>query len=480
MFGLGQSSFPGGIHPTPHKAETREQPIRRLPLPERLYLPLSQRFGSALEPLVAVGAKVGKGQLLASHKDPRSVPIHAPANGELVAIEQTASGPVMVLATSSDPRWGSNSASRNPFALTGDELIAAIRAAGIVGLGGAAFPTALKVDAARQRKVDLLLINGGECEPYLTCDERLMVEQAPAIVAGARLLAHASGAERVVIAVEDNKPEALAALLDAANGEVEVRQVPSLYPMGSERHLIHAVCGRLVPAGGLSLDIGVLVQNVATAAATWEAARYQRPLIERVVTVSGGAIENPANLLVPIGTRVSTLIEACGGLKGSVARLVAGGPMMGQVINNPHQIVDKGTSAILALTEGEVVPRQQANCVRCGRCVAACPMGLMPLTMAAHLKHQDLDGARAAGLDHCLQCGACAYVCPSHLPLTADFRAGKAAVNARQAELRRQERARLQADMKKARLVREAEAKAAAAASRPARASRRPATKEES
>lgn len=478
-FSRHRAAFAGGIHPKDHKGLTSEQSIRTLALPELLLLPLAQRFGAPLETLVTVGQQVTMGQLLAASSDPRSVPVHAPASGQILAIDGNPGSQQISLKTSDNRRWGEAPLSGNPFTLDSDTIIQRIRNAGIVGLGGAAFPTALKVASARSKQCDLLLLNGGECEPYLTCDDRLMREYAAEIVAGARLLARAAAISQVVIAVEDNKREALSALQDAVSAAAEVRvaMVPSLYPMGSERHLIHTVSSRLVPPGGLSLDVGVLVQNVATARAVYHAVRFGRPLIDRVITVSGGAISQPANLRVPLGVRISELINACGGLRADAARLVNGGPMMGQVISNPHQPISKSTSGILALTQAEVQSGASAACIRCGRCVAACPMSLLPLTMHASARAGDLDGARAAGLDHCLMCGACAYVCPSHLPLTGVFRAARASHTANQQELKRQERARLQAQMKKERLLREAQAreaaKAAAAAAKPARSSRR-------
>lgn len=480
-FSRHRAPFAGGIHPQDHKALTSERPIRKLPLPELLLLPLAQRFGAPLQLRVRPGDSVVMGQLLASCDDHRSVPLHAPASGRILAIEGVAGQQQIQLQAEDNRRWGSDACKGDPFALDSEQIIGRIRAAGIVGLGGAAFPTALKVASARSKNCDLLLINGGECEPYLTCDDSLMRQHAAEIISGARLLARAAAISKVVIAVEDNKPAALAALQDAAShlGDVQVAQVPSLYPMGSERHLIYTISGRLVPPGGLSLDVGVLVQNVATARATYHGVRFGRPLIERLITVSGGAISEPANLRVPLGARVSDLLAACGGLKDDAARLINGGPMMGQVIRDLHQPIGKSSSAVLALTQAEVRAHSPSACIRCGRCVSACPMALQPLTMHAHARAGDLDGARAAGLDHCLMCGACAYVCPAHLPLSAVFRSARASHNAQQQELKRQERARQQAQMKKERLLREAQAreaaKAAAASAKPARTSRRPA-----
>ncbi|GAA5214874.1 electron transport complex subunit RsxC [Corallincola platygyrae] len=475
--------FNGGIHPTGYKELSQETPISTLVSPKRVYLTLQQRNGSVLTPIVKVGQHVYKGQLVAKGPSDMSVPLHSPVNGEVIEIAPYITphpsgikGATLVIENNGNPRWGVKHEPSNPFELSPETIVRRVLAAGIVGLGGAGFPTGIKLRLANQKGVHTLLINGGECEPYLTCDDRLMRENAAEIVSGVRLMCRAIGAAQAIIAVEDNKPEALQAIERASSEseEIKVQTVPSLYPMGSERHLIKAVTGQSVPPGQLSTTLGILVHNVATARAVFHAVRYQRPLIERVITVSGGAVEKPANLVVPLGTQISQIIAACGGLKMEAARIVAGGPMMGQTIPSPFVSVDKSMGGILALSQDEVRTEQTHDCVRCGRCVNACPMGLMPFQMASHSKASDFDGAKSFGLEHCLLCGACSYVCPSSIPLVQYFQHARGALNAQRAMTRKSGQARQLTEARQLRLAKEAEAKKAAkAAAKAAKSSRR-------
>ncbi|MEW6400130.1 MAG: electron transport complex subunit RsxC, partial [Bacillota bacterium] len=423
----------GGVHPTGRKELSAEHPIRVLPMPARLFVPLQQHIGAAAQVRVAVGDKVLKGQLIAGSVGMVSAPVHAPTSGTVVAIGDFPaphpSGlpvPTLTLEADGEDRWLETDVPADPFALSPEEVATRVGAAGIVGLGGAAFPSAVKLNLSRKSGVQTLIMNGGECEPYLTCDDRLMRERADEVVAGIRLIRHAVGVGTVLVGIEDNKPEAIAAMTAAARGsEVEVRAVPAMYPMGSEKQLIQALTGREVPAGGRAADIGVLVHNVGTAYAVWQAVARGRPLVSRVVTVSGGAVTAPNNLEVPIGTPVSALFEACGGFRGEPARLVLGGPMMGSQMPGTHIPVVKGTSGVLALTASEIgTPAQAASpgpCIRCSTCVRACPVGLLPLEMAARIRVGDLNAAVDLGLKDCIACGSCSYVCPSHIPLVHYF-----------------------------------------------------------
>ena len=470
MFKFSSKPFRGGIHPEGHKELTQNVPIVSSKEPRRVYLGLQQRNGFVLNAKVAVGDTVVKGQLIAKGASDMCVPLHSPVNGTVVAIQPVLSAHpsglkcnTLIIESNGDPRWGEDHSPSETESLSPEEIIQRVLDAGIVGLGGAGFPTGLKLRFARQKGVKTLLINGGECEPYLTCDDRLMRENAAEIVAGVQLMIRAISCQHAVIAIEDNKQASIDAMQSACSEheQIRVQVVPSLYPMGSERHLIKAVTQQIVPPGQLSTEIGILVHNVATARAVFYAVRYRRPLIDRVMTISGGALEKPANLTVAIGTLVPQLIADCGGLKMEAARVIAGGPMMAQVLPSPHVPIDKSVGGILALSEAEIRAEQSHDCIRCGRCVTACPMGLMPFQMAAHSPISDLDGAQHFGLDHCLLCGACSYVCPSRIPLVQFFQHARGAVNARRTMTRKSNEARQLTQARQLRLAREAEAKKA-------------------
>ncbi len=437
----------GGVHPLARKEASAARPIEFLPLPEFLFIPLLQHIGSPANPVVRLGERVRKGQLLATGQGAVSSPIHAPTSGEIVALgEHPAphpSGlpvPAITLRADGEDRWTDLDVPAEPMALAPEAIAARVGAAGIVGLGGAAFPSAVKLNVSRRSGVRTLILNGGECEPYLTCDDRLMRERAAEIVAGIQLIGRAVGASEVMVGVESNKPEAIAAMRVAASGSgVDVRAVPALYPMGSEKQLIQAMLGREVPAGGRAADIGVLVHNVGTAWAVQQALTHGRPLVRRIVTVSGGAVARPGNLEVPIGTPARALFEHCGGFSSTPARLIMGGPMMGAQIPHADVPVIKGSSGLLALTGAELGAARPAPCIRCSSCVRACPVGLLPLEMAARIRASDLDGAVDHGLKDCIACGSCSYVCPASIPLVHYFDYAKG-------ELAARERARIKQD----------------------------------
>ena len=420
----------GGIHPSPNKERSALLPIGEVPLPSRLYLPLRQHAGAECLPLVQVGDRVLKGQLLASSPSELSAPVHAPSSGRIVEI-----GPInaphpsglvtngIVLECDGEDRWIELPVPGNPFDEEPSVLAERVAEAGIVGLGGAIFPAAVKLKQGAKHEIKTVLINGSECEPYLTTDDLLMRERADAIVEGARLVQHILRAYNIVIAIEDNKPEALAAMRKASigHGAIEVVAVPALYPMGSAKQLIQEITGREVPAEGRSTSVGVLVHNVGTVYAIQQALRFGRPLISRVVTVAGGCVVNPRNMEVRIGTPVQALLDACGGLTHAPQRLLLGGPMMGSVLPSSLVPVIKGTTGVLALDRHEVPHDEAEPCIRCARCVDACPMGLMPLEMVAYTRADNLDQASEFGLRDCILCGCCSYVCPSHIPLVQYF-----------------------------------------------------------
>lgn len=467
--------FWGGVHPAGHKHLSAERPIELLPLPPRLYVPLQQHTGRAALPVVKAGDRVHKGQVIGREQGNVSAPVHAPTSGTVAAVGDFtaphASGlplPTVILDSDGEDRWLEREPPPDPFMLEPEAVAAAVGAAGVVGMGGANFPAALKLDKARQAKVHTLAVNGAECEPYMTCDDRLMRERAEAIVDGARLMLHALQASRAVIAIEDNKPEAAARMRAACqpHDHIRVAVVPARYPAGSAKQLIQLLTGLETPSGGRGTDTGVLVHNVGTAYAVHRALRHAHPLISRIVTVTGGAVTQPRNVEAPIGALVDDLLAFCGGAPDA-ARLLMGGPMMGQPLPGIRVPIVKGTNGILALTAAEAGSRVEPSpCIRCGRCVDACPMGLMPLEMAKRARCDDLGGALDFGLIDCISCGSCAYVCPSRIPLVQYFDYARGALEARQRAEQKAKETRRLLERRQARLAREERAKAEAAARR--------------
>ncbi len=462
----------GGIHPDYRKELASEQAIVVLPMPTELFIPLQQHIGAPAEALVAAGDLVKKGQMIARSQGAVSAPQHAPTSGRISAVTNApAPHPsglaqlTIILEADGRDEWAElPEPIADPFAATPQAIKDRVAASGIVGMGGAAFPSAVKLNLGIQLKLEILLINGAECEPYLTCDDRVMREHAAEVIDGARIMAHALGAPRVVVAIEDNKRQALAAMNKAAAEypNVAVIAVPVQYPMGSERHLTQAITGLETPAKKLTADLGVVVHNVATARAVHAAVRFGRPLLSRVLTVSGGAVRNPKNIEVPIGTKVAELVAFCGGFKSEPSRLVNGGPMMGQPLPSLDVPVVKGTSGILALTPAEVNDAQAGPCIRCGTCVTICPCGLSPVEMAAFIRKDKLDVAARLGVQDCVSCGSCSWICPSHIPLVHYFNYAKGMLMEQNREERKIERTKTLAEAHAIRLEQAALAKKAA------------------
>lgn len=425
--------FHGGIHPPGNKELTSARAIERMPVPERLVVPMSQHLGAPCLPAVAVGDRVARGQVIGEVEAVISALVHAPAAGEVVAVGPALT-PAGVRAASVtiavDPEQDPDAFEpfHGPLTCGGDMA----RAAGLVGMGGAAFPAAVKLQPPQHLAVDTVIINGCECEPFLTCDHRVMVEMPEKVVAGARHVRDCVAAGRCVIAVEDNKPDALEALRAAAGDDVEVVAVASRYPQGAEKQLIKTITGRSVAPGKLPVTVGCLVHNVQTAVALRDAMDDLKPLMERVVTVSG-AVARPGNYRVALGTLVSDLLDFAGGLTADAVRVIAGGPMTAQPLGDLDVPIVKGTSGIVALTAAEAAPIVEADqaCIRCGRCVDVCPALLHPYAIANYADRRIWDGCERFFALDCIECGCCSYVCPTRRPLLQLVRRGKAAVAAR-------------------------------------------------
>lgn len=433
---LGRTStFRRGIHP--HEAgggkhATGALAVENAAAPSMVAVALAQHVGAPCKPLVKPGEPVLMGQKIGMPDGFVSAAVHSPVSGIVKAIQtRTVAGGQRVNAIIIE----NNALDERDPSLMGvrdaddpAQLLEAVRDAGIVGMGGAAFPTHVKLSPPKDKPIDTVILNGAECEPFLTGDHRVMLEDAPAVIDGLRIAAKITGAKRLLIGVEDNKPDAIASLQSAAGGtDACVRVLKAKYPQGGEKQLIYALTGRRVPVGALPMDVGCVVINVSTAAAISHAVREGTPLIERVVTVTG-AVRTPKNLRVRIGVDIESVIEQCGGAGERVNKVVLGGPMMGLCAYNPHTPVTKGVSGILLMADHEKQPRP-SNCIRCGGCVSVCPMGLMPLTLYA-LSRKGLY-ARARDeqrLLSCIECGCCAYQCPARLPLVQQFRAAKGAL----------------------------------------------------
>jgi electron transport complex protein RnfC len=469
--------FSWGIHPKDRKRPAADAPVRVMPMPDRLFVPLAQHLGAPALPVALPGQKVKKGERIADPQGAVSAAIHAPTSGVVTAIGEIAAphpsgltALAVTLEADGEDEWAELAACNDPFSLDAAEIGRRVAEAGIVGLGGATFPAALKLSSAKKARVTALVINGGECEPYLSCDDRLMRDEAPAVIDGIRILLHAANAKTALVGIEDNKPEAIAAMRKAAasHSEIAIHPIPARYPMGSEKQLVLALTGREIPAGRLPADVGVAVHNVGTTKAVSEAIRLGRPLVSRLLTVNGGACGAPGNILAPVGALVEDVLTFAGGLKQPCARLVMGGPMMGMSLPHARVPVVKGTSGILALSTAETDERPQEPCIRCASCVRACPIGLLPLEMARHIEADDLKSAADIGLKDCIACGCCAYACPAHIPLAQYFAHAKGALAAEGRAKARTETARRLAQAKSARLETEAREKAEATARRKA------------
>lgn len=429
--------FHGGIHPPENKHQSTADSIADAGIPEELVLPLSQHIGAPAKPVVAEGDSVQKGQLIAEAAGFVSVPLHAPTSGTIVAIESRlvahVSGhraPCIVIAPDGKDEWLAHSGTPDYTALDKATLLEKIRSAGIAGMGGAGFPSAVKLSVKPDVNIQTLIINGTECEPYITADDILMRERADQIIAGVKILQHLVGPEETLIGVEDNKPEGIAALKAAAqNTSIEIVVFPTKYPSGGEKQLIEILTGKQVPSGGLPSDVGIVCQNIGSAVAIYEAIELGRPLISRVTTVTGEGVQTPRNYQAMLGTSMRYLLEKAGFDPEQANRVVMGGPMMGFTVPNIDVPIVKTTNCVLAPSEKELpTPPPAQACIRCGMCAEACPASLLPQQMFWFAQGKEFEKLEEHNLFDCIECGACSYACPSHIPLVQYYRASKAEI----------------------------------------------------
>jgi len=425
-------AFFGGVHPNDMKAATNEKAIEQLAPPAQVVIPMSMHFGAPCTPLVKVGDSVKVGQKIGEFHG-LGAPIHASVSGTVVAVEPrpySMGGDMMSVVIENDMKDELSEevkAPENPDALSVQEMVEAVKNAGIVGMGGATFPTHVKISGGIG-KVANVIINGAECEPYITADHRTMLERPEEIIGGAIYLAKMFGVDKVTIGVEVNKQNGI----DSMNKVIAEKKAPVVveplhcrYPQGGEKQLCQAITGRQVPPGGLPSDIGCAVFNINTTCAIYRAITQGMPVVRKIVTVSGSGVIDPKNLECPIGTPVKNLFDACGGLKDGTYKLIMGGPMMGMAQYTADVPVGKGTGAMLAFCENEEQTVEDPQCIRCGRCVAVCPMHLEPLMLYQYASKNMFDELNAANLMDCMECGACSYICPARMHLTHMFKVGK-------------------------------------------------------
>ena len=428
----------GGVHPHDNKIYSAHQPITDCPLPAKAVIPLVQHIGAPAQPVVEKGQKVKVGELIAKAGGFVSANIHAPFSGTITKINATTDAwglrmPAIFMDVEGD-EWletiDRTNAIKRDCPLEPKEIIDKVAAAGIVGLGGACFPTQVKLLPPPGKKAEVLIANGVECEPYLTCDHQLMLEHGEEIIIGIKILMKALGINRAIIGIEKNKPDAIDQMRKLASKElgIEVKPLKLKYPQGGEKQLIDACIGRQVPSGALPIEVGAVVDNVATIYAVYEAVQKNKPLISRVMTVTGKSLSKPGNYSVRFGTPLSDVAALAGGVPEDTGKIIGGGPMMGRAMNNIDMPANKRVSGLLFLPENESHRTEPENCIRCAKCVSACPMGLEPYLLAKQAEKQMWDDMEKHSIMDCIECGCCMFTCPSHRPLLDYVRMGKATV----------------------------------------------------
>ena len=462
-------SFHGGLPSlAEHKNESVNLPIEVAPIPKVLIYPLGQHIGNAAKPLVQVGDKVLRGQKIAAAQGVVSAPIHAGSSGtvsqiadHLIPHPSGFSAPSITIETDGLDAEIDYTPHADFQQLTVAQLVDIIREAGIVGLGGAAFPTAIKLNTQNKAfSIDTLILNGAECEPYISCDDRLLKERASRIVEGTEILLHMLGAKQAILAVEDNTPDTFSSIQEAINNNnnqaINATQIPTIYPTGGEKQLIQTLTGKEVPSGKIPADIGIVSINVGTVYAIQQAVIEGKPLTSRIITVTGEGVKKPHNLEVRIGTPISALIDVCHGYTKQAERLVMGGPMMGFALSSDSIPVVKATNCILVASQHEVVTEKQAMpCIRCGLCASACPVSLSPQQLYWFSRSDQLDKAAQLNLSDCIECGCCDVVCPSHIPLAQHFRYAKSALKVQNHEKQLSNIARERFEAREERLARD-------------------------
>jgi electron transport complex protein RnfC len=434
--------FYGGVHPSPQKNLTSDASLKRVFVPKRVVLPLSQHTGSPAEPIVKAGDQVKAFSEIAKATGFVSSPVHASISGKVTKISYSSTPTsnralsVFIESQGDEDQDFKVSQRRDPNGLSGEELVSIIKDAGIVGLGGAAFPTHVKLSPPKNKSIDTVILNGAECEPYLTCDQRLMIENPKEILKGLEIILKILNAKNAYIAIEDNKQSAVYAMEKALSSfvvrdslfEIKLIVLHTKYPQGAEKQIIKSILNRTVPAGGLPMDAGCIVQNVQTAYAIYEAVYSGKPLIERAMTLTGSCLKEPVNIRVRIGTVLSDLVDFIGGFKKEPKKIIMGGPMMGLAQYTMDVPIVKGTSGVLFLTEEEALPTKESVCIRCGKCIETCPMQLAPTTLMYRVKREFFGEAKELGIAGCFECGACAYECPAKIPLLDYMKYGKARI----------------------------------------------------
>lgn len=451
----------GGVHPPENKSQSLSTPITAAGIPELLVLPLSQTVGAPAKSIVQTGDHVLKGQMIAEANGFVSAPVHASSSGTVVAIDDRViahssgmTAPCITLQTDGKDKWLDHQGVADFRNCDKQELLQLIRNSGIAGLGGAGFPMAVKLNPPADKPITTLIINGTECEPYITADHILIRERAAEIVRGIEILTHLLAPQEILFGVEDNKPDAIAALRAAAEGTaIEIVVFPTKYPSGGEKQLIEILTGKEVPSGGLPADIGTVCQNVGTAYAVARAIEHGEPLISRITTITGKAVNRPCNMEILLGTPMRFLLEQCGWQPENMSRLVMGGPMMGFTMPSADVPVVKTTNCILAPTEQEFpTPHAAQACIRCGLCAEACPARLLPQQLYWFARAKEYEKLEEHHLADCIECGACSYVCPSNIPLVQYYRASKAEIRHRDLEHIKSEQARERFEAREARL----------------------------